>query len=73
MINASSESELRPTGVGKEGCSWTRPSRRGLMRAGVALMAGAGIQVPTAGTEAAGSTATLDQLKRAQQDPRHRI
>src|SRR5215813_660473 len=43
------------------------------MRAGVALMAGAGIQLPTAGTEAASSTATLDQLKRAQQDPHHRI
>ena len=73
MINASSGSELRPTGVGKECCSWAMPSRRGLMRAGVALMAGAGIQLPTAGTEAASSTATLDQLKRAQQDPRHPI
>jgi 5-methylthioadenosine/S-adenosylhomocysteine deaminase len=70
MIDPSSESELRLTEDGKRCCDWARPSRRGLMRAGV--MAGAVIQLPAAETEAASSTATLDQLKRAQQDPRHR-
>ena len=72
MINASSESELRSAEAGDECCSSARPSRRGLMGAGVALMAGAGIQLPSGAAEAASSTATLDQLKRAQRDPRHR-
>ena len=73
MTDASSEDELRSMEAGDECCSSARPSRRGLIGAGVALMAGAGIQLPSGAAEAASSTATLDQLKRAQRDPSHRI
>ena len=48
-------------------------SRRGLLGAGAGLVAGAAAQLHADGAVAAGATATLDQLKRAERDSNHRI
>ena len=56
--------------------SWAAPSRRGLIGAGAGLAAGAAAQLLAGKAEAARGTrgmATLDQLKRAERDPDHRI
>src|SRR5436305_6969767 len=57
--------EMRRDGAG--------PSRRGLMGAGVGLLAGASVQLLVGEAVAAEATATLDQVKRAERDPNHRI
>ena len=53
--------------------SWAAPSRRGLIGAGAGLAAGAAAQLLAGKAEAARGMATLDQLKRAERDPDHRI
>jgi len=53
--------------------SWAAPSRRGLIGAGAGLAAGAAAQLLADKAEAARGMATLDQLKRAERDPDHRI
>ena len=53
--------------------SWAAPSRRGLIGAGAGLAAGAAAQLLAGKAEAARGMATLDQLKRAERDPNHRI
>ena len=53
--------------------SWAAPSRRGLIGAGAGLAAGAAAQLLAGKAEAARAMATLDQLKRAERDPDHRI
>src|SRR5580704_13228950 len=50
--------------------SWAAPSRRGLIGAGAA---GAAAQLLARKAEAARGMATLDQLKRAESDPDHRM
>ena len=52
---------------------WAAPSRRDLMGAGAGLVAGAAAQLLAGEAAAAGATETLDQLKRAERDPNHRI
>src|SRR5712675_449511 len=53
--------------------SWAAPSRRGLIGAGAGLAAGAAAQLLAGKAEAARGMATLDQLKRTERDPDHRI
>src|SRR5258705_13376317 len=53
--------------------SWAAPSRRSLIGAGAGLAAGAAAQLLAGKAEAARGMATLDQLKRAERDPDHRI
>jgi len=49
------------------------PSRRGVIGAGAGLLAGAAGQLIAGEAVAAGASATLDQLKRAERDPNQRI
>ena len=49
------------------------PSRRGLLVAGAGVAGGAAAQLLAGDALAAGATATLDRLKRAERDPTHRI
>jgi hypothetical protein len=69
MIDDSSASEAGPTEMREKRRGWAVPSRRGLMGAGAGLLAGASVQVFAGEAAAAGTTATLDQLKRAERDP----
>jgi len=73
MIKDSSASEARPTEIREMCRRWAAPSRRGLMGAGTGLLAGAAAQLFAGEASATGATATLDQLKRAERDPNHRI
>src|SRR5260370_41889307 len=73
MIDDSSASEAGPTEMREMRRGRAAPSRRGLMGAGAGLLAGASAQLLAGEAAAAGSTATLDQLKRAERDPNHRI
>src|SRR5260370_13766990 len=73
MIDDSSTSEAGLTEMREMRRGWAAPSRRGLMGAGAGLLAGASAQLLADEAAAAGSTATLDQLKRAERDPNHRI
>ena len=56
-----------------ETCSSATPSRRGLFMAGAGVAGGAAAQLLAGDALAAGATATLDRLKRAERDPTHRI
>jgi len=49
------------------------PSRRGLLAAGAGLVGGAAAQLLAGEATAAGVSATLDRLKRAERDPGHRL
>jgi len=63
--------QTRPTEM-HEACRHpVRPSRRGLIAAGAAL--GVAGELLAGQAVAAGATATLDRLKRAERDPTHRI
>jgi 5-methylthioadenosine/S-adenosylhomocysteine deaminase len=73
MIDGSSASEARPTEIREMCRGWPAPSRRGLMAAGAGLVAGVAAQSFPGEAPAAGATTTLDQLKRAEHDPNHRI
>jgi hypothetical protein len=73
MIDDSSASEAAPTVIREMLRDWAAPSRRGLMGAGAGLLAGASVHLFAGEAVAAGTTATLDQLKRAERDPNHRI
>src|SRR6201993_4875300 len=56
-----------------ETCTPATPPRRGLLVAGAGVAAGAAAQLLSGDARAAGATATLDRLKRAERDPTHRI
>jgi 5-methylthioadenosine/S-adenosylhomocysteine deaminase len=73
MIDDSCASGAGPTEIREMWRRWAAPSRRGLMGAGAGLVAGAAAQLLTGEVAAAGVTPTLDQLKRAERDPNHRI
>ena len=73
MIDDSSASATASAEISEMCRRWAVPSRRGLMGAGAGLMAGAAAQFLTGEAAAAGAAATLDQLKRAERDPNHRI
>src|SRR5215472_10321686 len=62
--------QTRPTEMHKACCHPARPSRRGLLAAGAAL--GVTGELLPGQAVAAGATATLDRLKRAERDPAHR-
>src|SRR5262249_6915209 len=53
--------------------SWAAPSRRGLIGAGAGLAARAAAQWLAGKAEAARGMAILDQLKRAEREPDHRL
>src|SRR5260370_21008259 len=73
MIDDSSTSEAGLTEMREMRRGWAAPSRRGLMGAGAGLLAGASFKLLAGEAAAAGSTATLGQLKRAERDPHHRV
>ena len=73
MIDNSSAGEAGPTESPEARLDWAGPSRRRLMAAGAGLLAGASVQLLAGEPAAAGTMATLDQLKRAERDPNHRI
>ena len=73
MIDDLSASGAGPIEIREMCRRWAAPSRRGLMGAGAGLVAGAAVQLLAGEAAAAGTTATLDQLKRAERDPNHRI
>jgi hypothetical protein len=73
MNNDSRGGEARPTEIREMRRDGAGPSRRGLMGAGAGLLAGASVQLLAGEAVAAATTATLDQLKRAERDPNHRI
>jgi 5-methylthioadenosine/S-adenosylhomocysteine deaminase len=62
--------QTRPTEMHKACCHPARPSRRGLLAAGAAL--GVTGELLAGQAMAAGTSATLDRLKRAERDPAHR-
>src|SRR5438105_3875334 len=73
MIDDTRAGEARLTEIREMRRDGARPSRRGLMGAGAGLLAGASVQLRAGQAVAAVTTATLDQLKRAEPDPNHRI
>lgn len=73
MIDDSSASKAGPTEMREMRRGWAAPSRRGLMGAGAGLLSAASVQLLAGEAVAAGATATLDQLKRAERDPNLRI
>ena len=73
MIDDSCAGEARPIEIRAMRRDGAWPSRRGLMGAGAGLLAGASVQMLAGEAVAAATTATLDQLKRAERDPNHRI
>jgi 5-methylthioadenosine/S-adenosylhomocysteine deaminase len=73
MNHDSTDIEARSTRIGAGRGNWKAPSRRGLIGAGAGLAAGAAAQFLVENVAAAGATATLDQLTRAERDPNHRI
>jgi 5-methylthioadenosine/S-adenosylhomocysteine deaminase len=73
MINDASVSDAGPTEIGKMHHGSAAPSHRSLIGAGVGMMAAATTHLVAGRAEAAVATATLDQLKRAERDPNHRI
>ena len=73
MIDDTRAGEARLAEIREMRRDAARPSRRGLMGAGAGLLAGASVQLLAGQAVAAVTTATLDQLKRAERDPNHRI
>src|SRR5438105_1715076 len=73
MIDDTRAGEARLTEIREMRRDGARPSRRGLMGAGAGLLAGVSVQLLAGQAVAAVTTATLDQLKRAERDPNHRI
>src|SRR5438874_7949816 len=73
MIDDTRAGEARLTEIRQMRRDAARASRRGLMGAGAGLLAGASVQLLAGQAVAAVTTATLDQLKRAERDPNHRI
>jgi 5-methylthioadenosine/S-adenosylhomocysteine deaminase len=73
MIDDSSASKAGPTEMREMRRGWAAPSRRGLMGAGAGLLSAASVQLLAGEAVAAGATATLDRLKRAERDPNLRI
>jgi 5-methylthioadenosine/S-adenosylhomocysteine deaminase len=73
MIDDSSANQAGPAEMHEKRRGWATPSRRGLMGAGAGLLAGASVQVFAGEAATAETTATLDQLKRGERDPNHRI
>src|SRR5882724_6089617 len=65
-------SRAEPTAAHGTDCM-PAPSRRGVIAAGVGLVGGAAAQLLAGEAAAAGATATLDRLKRAERDPGHRL
>jgi len=66
----------RPTGsteTHKTCCDPAEPSRRGLLAAGAGLAGGAMAGLPAGEAAAAGTSATLERLKRAERDPARRV
>ena len=61
----------RLIGMHETCCDPAKPSRRGLLAAGVALGVGAGLLDRE--VAAAGTNATLERLKRAERDPARRV
>ena len=61
----------KPTEMHETCCDPAKPSRRGLLAAGVALGVGAGLLDRE--VAAAGTNATLERLKRAERDPARRV
>jgi cytosine/adenosine deaminase-related metal-dependent hydrolase len=66
-------SRVKPSHIHEPYCDPATPSRRGLLAAGAGLAGGAAAQLLAGEALAAGATATLDRLKRAERDPAHRI
>jgi 5-methylthioadenosine/S-adenosylhomocysteine deaminase len=64
-------SRTRPTDIHETCCDPAKPSRRGLLTAGAALGIGAGLL--NGEVAAAGASATLERLKRAERDPARRV
>lgn len=73
MIDDSRAGEARPTEIREMRRDGAGLSRRGLMGAGAGLLTGASVPLLAGEAVAAATTATLDQLKRAERDPNHRI
>ena len=73
MIDNSRAGEAGPTEIREMRRDGAGLSRRGLMGAGAGLLTGASVPLLAGEAVAAATTATLDQLKRAERDPNHRI
>jgi len=73
MNHDSTDTGARSTRSGARCGSWMAPSRRGLIRTGAGLAAGAAAQLLVDNVAAAGGSTTLDQLTRAERDPNDRI
>ena len=62
-----------PTDMHETHCTPSAPSRRGVLAAGAGFAGIATAQLFAAHAVAAGTSATLDRLKRAERDPAHRV
>ena len=63
--------QARPTDMHERYCTPSAPSRRGLLAAGAGFAGIATAQLFAAQAGAAGTSATLDRLKRAERDAAH--
>ena len=63
----------RPTDMNETYCTPSVPSRRGVLAAGAGFAGIATAHLFAAQTEAAGTSATLDRLRRAERDPARRV